>query len=242
MKRTILILLLALTPVVYAQNDSAAIRIVERYLGILNIDALPHDSMLVINTTVTYPGTTDTFTMRRMYMWPLMFRMDVFDQKGKRQNGLCTNGTTRFRSYDNKRKWWRDITQATFYNLFAPYDFRGPLYNWQSQGVDLKYEGRADFRGQQLEVVKVSGPLVFTRHYMFEETGLLAVTLVSDTIETEDSLNVTSHMEWICQHEYQQIGATVLPSLESFSRDKRLTILHSEAVLKPKDTLIFNQD
>lgn len=242
MKRTILILLLALAPVVQAQSDSAAIRIVERYLGILNIDALPHDSMLVINTTVTYPGSTDTFTMQRLYVWPHMFRVDVYDQKGKRQKGLCSNGTTRHRSYDQQRGWWRDVTQATFYNMLASYDFRGPLYNWQSQGVDLRYEGRADFRGQPLEVVKVSGPLVFTRHYMFEETGLLAVILVSDTIETEDSLNVESHLEWICQHEFQQLGATVLPSLESFSRDHRLTILHSEAMLKPKDTLLFNQD
>ena len=242
MKRIALIIALLLPLALHAKSDSTAAAIVDRYLSLLNVDALPHDSMLVITTTVTSPGSTDTFTMKRLYAWPQMFRVDVFDAGGKRLTGLCGNGTTRHRSYDTLRGWWRELTKETFYYKLSSFDFRGPLYNWRSQGVDLEYQGKTTVKGEQLDVVKVSGPTVYTRMYMFQDNGMLALIIDSDKVEADDAPYSDTHIEWKCIHEYQHIGETLLPSLESFARDNRLTVLQSEAHLEALETLQFNQD
>ena len=243
MKRLALILALMLPTALWGQSDSAAIRIVERYLGILNIEAIPADSMLVLNTQIVYPATHDTLTMRRLYATPQMFRVDVYDSRGKLQTGLCGNGTNRYRLYDRKRGWWGDITRETFFNKLYGFDFRGPLYTWRSDNAELTYRGKADYKGQQLDVVEVSTPGFYKRTYMFEPSGMLSVILESLENSEEDYNPMRdAHIDWKCFHEYQLVGNTILPSLESFSRDNELTILSTEARFEKRDNLQFNQD
>ena len=104
MKR-LLICIICLTPMVAsAQSDSTAIRIVNRYLDIMNIEALPQDSMLVVNTTITYPTTGDTLYMKRLYAPPQMFRVEVRLPNGTLQTGLCSNGKKRFRLQSEREK------------------------------------------------------------------------------------------------------------------------------------------
>ncbi len=242
MKKIFFIFATILPLAVAAQSDSTAIRIVDRYLNIMNVGALPTDSTLVINTQIVYPSTGDTLTMRRLYAPPQMFRVEVFNSKGELQTGLCGNGKDRFRAFSPTSGWWRDITVESFYNRLGGFDVRGPLYNWRNDNAYLTYRGQTDYKGQKLEVVHYSAPGFFKRLYMFEESGLLSVIIEEDTVDEGYNALHDAHIDWKCVHEYTNIGPAILPSLESFMREKLLTVLRSEMHFEKRDNLQFNQD
>jgi len=246
MKRTAIItLLLALLPLAaVAQKIDTAAAIVDRYLELLGADRLPQDSMLTLVTTITSPGSQDTFIMKRWYMAPHMMRVEVWHGK-KLQTGLCTNGKNRFRVYRPKLGYWEEKYDYAFYEDMDNYDFRGPLYNWRAKGLTLRYKGITLAKGDhELQTVIVEGPRIFTRHYMFEPTGLLSVIIETDELDTtEYKYNGEPHTQWKIEHEYMQVGPnSILPKEESFLRDGVLTIMRTEAKLERKQTLLFNKD
>ncbi len=242
MKRLTLILLCLLPLAASAQSDSTAIRIVNRYLNIMNIDALPKDSMLVVNTLITYPTTGDTLHMKRYYAAPQMFRIEVRQADGTLQTGLCGNGDKRFRAFAPKSGWWRDITPESFYSRLYGFDIRGPLYNWQNNNAYLTYRGRTEYKGEHLDVVHFTAPGFYSRLYMFESSGLLSVIIEEDSLDEHYKQLNDARIDWKCEHEYTNVGPAILPSLESFMRENTLTVLRSEMKLEKRDNLIFNQD
>lgn len=242
MKRLLIILTLLSPLILKAQTDSMAAKIVDRYLAMLNIDAIPRDSMMVMHTVITYPGSTDTFTMDRYYMFPQKFRVDIFRPDGSRQTGLYSDGQRYYRFYDPKRKLWGSMTPETFYGQFGGLDFRGPLYKWRTKAMELSYEGKVKVKDEQLDAVKVTAPGTYTRTYMFQETGMLAVILESDETDTTFHVYKDMHIDWKCIHEYQRVGNTILPSLESFARKNELTVLRSEWHLEPRNNKLFNKE
>ena len=225
-----------------AQTDSVAARLVDRYLDILNIDALPQDSMLVLTTTITTPGSSDTITMRRLFQPPQMFRVEVRDAIGL-QSGLYTNGKGLYRAYA-ENKGWGVIAPDNFYLRLTGFDFRGPLYHWRTGGLMMKYIGKVDVaqKGEELDAVRVEVDGMYTRLYMFEESGLLSVIVELDEGANERSLLKDTHIQWKCEHEYNRVGPTLLPSLESFMRNGQLTVLRTEMHLEPRDDKPFNHD
>jgi hypothetical protein len=242
--KLILIALLALMPLVSTAQADTAATIVDRYLDLLGVDRLPQDKMLTLVTTITSPGSQDTFIMKRWYIAPRMMRVEVW-YGDTLQTGLCTNGKDRYRVYKPMLGYWEEKPDYAFYEDMQSYDFRGPLYNWRNNGLKLRYKGITRAKGDhELQTVIVEGPKLFTRHYMFEPTGLLAVIIETDEYDsTEYHYNGEPHTEWKMEHEYMQVGtASILPKEESFMRDGVLTILRTEAKLEPKQTLLFNKD
>lgn len=213
-----------------AQTDSTAARIVDRYLDILNINALPTDSMLVLTTEITQPGSSDTIVMRRLFQQPQMFLIEVTDSKGL-QNGMCTDGKTYYRSYSQNYKMWRDLTPETFFRQLTGYDFRGPLYNWRNTGLMMSYRGKVkaeDKGGAMFDVVRVEVEGSYMRDYMFEPSGLLSVIIETDSMVAGFGAFGDAHIDWKIIHEYGNIGRTILPIVESFARQGEVTILRTE--------------
>ena len=241
MKKLLAILILLLPLTAFSQSDSTAIRIVERYLNILNIEALPHDSMLVLTTEITSPTGGDTFSMRRLYAWPQMFLVEVRTADGKLQTGLCGNGTD-YRVYSEKYNAWRNITTASFYDRLYGFDFRGPLYNWRNDNAEMTYGGHTTYKGQKLEVVNVSAPGFFHRTYLFEPSGILSAIIENDTIDEHYGKLMDAHIDWKIIHEYQNVGQTIIPALESFMREGELTVMRTEAHLEERNNLLFKKD
>lgn len=242
MKRLVLTLILALPLAVAAQSDSAAVRIVERYLAIMNIDAMPADSMLVATTQIVYPITGDTLTMRRLYAAPHMFRVEVRDADGKLQTGLCGDGISHYRAYSTHAMQWRSITRESYFSRLGGFDLRGPLYDWRNENAYLTYRGATEYKGQRLDVVHFSAPGYFGRLYMFEPSGLLSVILEEDSVDDGYHALLDAHIDWKCVHEYAHVGPLLIPSIESFMREKTLTVLHTEAHLEKRDNDQFRQD
>ena len=225
-----------------AQSDSVATHIVDRYLDILNINALPQDSMLVLTTTVTRPGGSDTVTMRRLFQPPQMFRVDVYGKAGL-QYGLYSNGKERFRQY-GVGKGWDVVPPEYFYLKLNGYDFRGPLYGWRSKNLMMSYQGKVDVQGSdtRLDAVRVAVEGMYTRIYMFEESGLLSVIVELDEGADKERLKEYSHIEWKCEHEYGEIGNSVLPVVESFMRRGELTVMRTDMHFEKRNDALFNHD
>ena len=99
----VIILLLLTGGVATAQkisNAEFAEKVVERYLGLLNIGALRGDSILYMETTMTntdLPG--DTMVMIRCYQAPNRFRMEL-RYHDTLVHGSYTDGRGIYRMYD----------------------------------------------------------------------------------------------------------------------------------------------
>lgn len=249
MKKLAFLLLLA--PLTLWAQDSpqdTARTIVERYLKMLNYEALPTDSTLVLETTVTFHGSTDSYTLRRWYAPPTMMRIEVW-HGDTLTTGLCTNGSGRHREYSRHNGWWNDVDHSLFHQHVDAYDFHSPLYNWEMRGITLKYKGTTELKGQQLEVVQAHQKDSYVRYYMFEkQSGLLV--LMQERDEDTTSAGIQSLMKALTVkpidykviHEYLPVGESLIKSQESYMRDGVLTIMNTTARFEPRNNLLFNQD
>lgn len=247
MKKIALILLLTLPVWVQAQNhqdllDDSAKVVVDRYLQLLNIEGLPQDSLLVMETAITFYGEKDTIWIRRWYAAPEKYRVEVWNH-GKLETGLISNGKDRFRKYVPAYESWESITLADFQDRLTGYDFRGPLYNWRDKGASLKWNGTTTLKGEPLQVVKVNCPAMYERYYMFEpESGLLTLIFETDKVYGNYSPRREGHIDWKSIHEYQPLATGILPSLESFMRGGVLTIMSSTTHFEKNNPEIFEHD
>ena len=242
MKRFALALTLLLPLAAAAQSDSTAIRIVDRYLKIMNIDAMPADSMLVATTEIVYPISGDTFTMQRYYATPQMHRIEVRKTDGSLQTGLYGNGSDTYKAYTDKYRQWVSVTTESFYSRLGGFDLRGPLYNWRSANAYLVYRGKTSYKGQQLDAVHYSAPGFFGRLYLFEPSGLLSAIIEDDTVNDGYNALLDAHIDWKCIHEYDYVGPMLLPTVESFMRQNTLTIMRTRMRLEKRDNSLFNHD
>lgn len=247
MKKFIFGLLLLLPTWGMAQNhqdvlSDTARAVVDRYLQLLNIEELPQDSMLVMETVITFYGEKDTIWMRRWYAAPQQFRVEVWNG-GKLETGLISNGKDRFRQYMTRGKFWESTKQEILLDRLRGYDFRGPLYDWRDKAATLSWNGTTTLKGQKLNVVRVKCPSMYERYYMFEpESGLLTLIIETENIEDDFKPLNDSHIEWKAVHEYQPIGNSMLPSQESFMRKGTLTILNSTYHFESLNPDIFEKD
>lgn len=223
--------------------DTAAM-LVDRYLGIMNADAMPRDSMLTLETKIYTVGTTDTFTLKRWYAWPQEHRIEVWRPDGSMQTAFSSNGNGRIRMYKPDLGYWVDITADAFYDRLSGYDWRGPLYGWRVQNARLEYRGRvvAKDHGEMASVL-VQVPERYDREYMFEPTGLLAFIRETGNMDTSNYKPFeAARIEMKFMHEYQAVGPMVLPRVESFVRRGRVTVQTTEAAIVGRDEMIFNAD
>lgn len=241
MRRTLVLLtLLAAGFTTHGQAVDTAARIVDRYNELLGNYRWPADSLLVMKTLITSPGSTDTFVMKRWYMPPQMQRVEVWLGKIL-QTGFCSNGKDVFRMYRDRWREWKDTSSLAYYENFVGYDFRGPLYNWRAQGAELTYKGLSSVLGRNgMESVKVVTPRLYSRYYFFEPTGLMSVVVETDEINEEPPHKVP-HTEWKFIHEYLPVGNCLLPCKESFMRDGKLTVMETTAHFEAADTTIFRK-
>lgn len=244
MIRKLLTLIMLLLPLGAAAQDTAA-AIVDRYLRLLNYEALPKDSTLVVETVITFHGSEDTFSLRRYYAHDGMMRIEMW-QGDSLTMGYCTNGSTRFRKYSPYMGYWNDVADTLLAKEMQPYDFRGPLYRWREQGLQLDYRGTSSFKGQPLQVVRARRDGQYTRKYLFEEqSGLLLIILEEDDLPVDNTSyrpGRISPIQYKVFHEYLPVGESLVPSQESFMRDNLLTIMNSRARFVARDNLLFNQD
>ena len=244
MKKTLMMLALLL-PMAAAAQDSAE-AVVGRYLRMLNYEALPMDSLLVMETTITFHGSTDTFTMRRLFAAPNMMRVEVW-HGDTLTNGYCTNGGSRHREYARNQGWWNDARHEDFHRRIDSYEFRGPLYRWQERGIKLTYMGGTMTKGERLQVVRAEMKDNYTRYYMFEQrSGLLVLMQERDEDTTEGNTVLKSlrpsPIEYEVTHEYLPIGESLIPSETSYMRGGLLTIMRTSAHFEPRNDLLFNKD
>lgn len=243
MKTKLTILAMLLLPLMsWGQVDTAAARILDRYVEMLNITALPKDSMLVLTTTITTTGHSDTVVMERLFIPPQMYRVEVRDSHGL-QTALCSNGQDRYRGY-SEATGWGDMRPWKFYNHLVGFDFHGPLHNWRAKGYIVKYLGKVtvEQKGAQLDAVHVDVDGHYSRTYLFDPSGLLSLILEDGSNLDPDSPFQEVHIDWKCEHEYSRIGETLLPSLESFLRGGEVTVLRTEMHFEKPDLKRFNQD
>ena len=245
--KKIVFLMLWMPLVAVAQNhqdvlSDSARAVVDRYVQMLNIDNLPQDSLLVIETAVTQYGVKDTVRMRRWYAAGEKFRVEVWH--GNRiETGMVSNGKDRFHRYIRSLNSWEPVTLEDFLQHFQGYDFRGPLYNWRGKGATLSWNGTTQLKGETLQVVRVNSPTMYERYYMFEpESGLLTLIFETENLMEGAHQHNETHVEWKRIHEYQPLTTGILPSLESFMRGGVLTILSSTYHFEKLDTEIFERD
>lgn len=245
MKRILITLLLLLPATAFGQlgnGDDTAATVVDRYLTLLNIEGYSEDSMLVMETAVTVYGSDDTLWMRRWFAPAKKLRMELW-YKDTLTEGLISNGVDNFLRYDAKKGKWVEESRQKMAHLLSGYDFRGPLYLWRWNGSTLTWNGMGDIKGKPMQVVKVSRSGMYDRYYMFDPaSGLLTLIMESEDFDPENPPKKEGHIEWKSVNEYLPVSNHLVPSLESFMRDGRLTILSTTAHLEYLRPRIFNRE
>ena len=244
MKQTLIAILLLLPATLFGQQepvDSAAL-VVDRYLSTLNVEGYSEDSMLVMETAVTEYGSSDTLWLRRWFASPKKHRMELW-RDGQLVEGLIGNDADVFLRYNAKEQRWEKLGEREFFSQVAGYDFRGPLYLWRWSNTKLTWNGITDVEGKPLQVVKASRPGLYDRFYMFEpSSGLLTLIVETEEYVGKNEPLKESHVEWKCCHEYLPVSNHLVPSLESFKRDGKLTILSTTAHMEHIRPRLFNRE
>lgn len=243
MKRLLLtLMLLPATLAAQTEASDSAATAVDRYLQMLNPYGLPKDSMLVMETVITTQGDPDTLRMTRWFAEGEMFRVEV-RHDDELLTGLCSNGQNRHRQYNSQNGWWEDLPQEELTAMLVGYDWRGPLFDWRRKGALLTWNGTSMLKGHKMLVVKVVMPGMYDRNYLFDaQTGLLTLVVESATENGTPARIRGHHIEWRSMHEYMPLGESLIPSLESFVRNKTLTVLATTMHLEKTDTHLFNRD
>ena len=245
MKRTLIAWLLLLPALASAQqwddNDTAT-QVVDRYLRLLNVESYSEDSMLVMETAVTVYGSGDTMTLRRWFSPAKKHRVELW-YDGQLREGLISNDEDVFLHYNAEGKRWDTVSKKEFSTLVSGYDIRGPLYLWRWRGAKLTWNGLTELKGAPLQVVKVERPERYDRYYMFDPVSGLLVLIVETEHYTGDTEPIKgSHIDWKSCHEYLPVSNHLVPSLESFMRNGKLTIMSTTAHLEPIRPRIFNRE
>lgn len=244
MKRTFLAILLLLPAMAFGQQleEDSATRVVDRYLTLMNVEGYSADSMLVMETAVTVYGSSDTLWLRRWFAPPKKYRVEQW-YDGQLREGLIGNDEDAFLHYNAEEKHWDKVSEKDFLTLVSGYDFRGALYMWRWKGAKLIWNGTTELKGEPLQVIKVEHPNMYDRYYMFEPgSGLLTLIIETEDHNPNYAPHKEGHIDWKSYHEYLPVSNHLVPSLESFMRDGKLTILSTTAHLEPIRPRIFNRE
>lgn len=240
MKRilSLLPLLLAAVTAFSQQKDSASL-IVQRYFDVVHFGNVYPDSMLYIESKIfdrDEPG--DTLILRRWHIEPKSNRVELW-HKGELGIGLIGNSTGIYSQYNADHKEWSLVTEETFLDAYAAYDYHGPLWNWRHNGIELFYSGKVDFKGNPAYRIFVTDPVRYDRYYIFEkQTGLLFLIHELDGHHPDMTTN-NPKVDWRAIHEYTPVGRSYFPSVESYQSQEHITIINHTYKYLPIDEEIF---
>lgn len=221
--------------------DGKASQVVADFYRALNLGALQVDSLLYIESRIVPRGQTDTLVMQRWAGPRQRQRMELW-YDGVLQQCLFTDGKTYYECY-HIGEGWKSVNAESFYDEALGYDFRGPLYQWYLHGNELRYEGSVLFEGQPAERIGVRNPTRYDRRYYFErDSKLLFLYTESDSIGGEPvPVAPRNRVDWHAYHEYQPLGAMLLPSVESYQHNGSVTFIFHRAQYVAPDEKLFTQ-
>lgn len=226
-----------------ATNLDTAIQIIERHYEMMNYEAMPQDSMLYIESQIIFKDSlTDTLIMRRWYVWPNRFRLEI-TQRDSLLAGLRNDGEDEYYKYDIRREDW-DVVNITYYHdEMAAYDYRGPLYKWEVNGGELHYEGEFEYEGQPVNSIYVSMPGTYDRHYIFEkESGLLFLINETGTSFERAEYAIKNHIDWRAYMEYGQVGLSLIPTIEQYKQNGTIVTTYHHGEILPIDDRLFTHN
>lgn len=226
-------------------NADSAESIVNRYLAALNIDGIRGDKILYMETYIYYHSTPhDTAILKRWYMPPNLFRTELWHGDTLLE-GAYTDGHSVYKEYNRSMQIlnWTTIAQSRYYNVAPQYDFRGELYSWKANAVDLKYKGIWHFNGQEVYRVLAEEPNKYNCYYLFEkESGLLFMKEETNERSEYSGHVKYDHPDWHAWHEYQPVGTAILPSIESYQVGNDRVYYFTSYRYIPVDKRIFTED
>ena len=224
-------------------TDSARL-VVNRYLDILNYDALRSDSIFYVETIIYKRSQPDdTAILKRWFLPPNLFRAELWHGDTLLE-GCFSNCRDIFREYKlGMLDGWTRVSPSRYYDIMPKYDFRGPLHNWETNGNELRYDGIWDYQGHDVYRIYVESVNKYNRYFLFEkESGLLF--FIEETKKHSDFSNhqAFSHPDWHGFHEYQPIGPVILPSIESYQMDGDVIFYYSNFRYLPKRVEVFTTE
>lgn len=230
-------------PVVYngkSYTDSA-VMVVERYLDILNYKALSNDSTLHITCAITKRSTpADTLYMHHWHAAPEYYMTEIV-YKGRRLLAYYRDGYGTFQRYNKETRQWDKLSEMDYEREASAYDFHSPLYEWESGGITLRYDGEWDYNGHRVYRVYAQAKTRHDRYYIFEkQSGLL---FFIDELDTRNGTAVEGNnidqIDWRAYEEYQPIGNCIMPSIEVYQQNGDITRIQRKFEYIGKDLKRF---
>lgn len=228
-----------------ARDTARATQIIDNYLSFVDFSPLlKGDSMVcVVSKVVNQSHPNDTLTIYRWYASGHRCRIEMMHEK-KMAEGLYCDGRSMFRSFDTKRRVWRDLKQESFYDIADPLDIRGALYNWHSKGAEAYYEGRVDYNGHKVDRVFFTSPGTFNRYYYFDPSNGLPflVTEEAKMFGDEKPNKKSQRVDWRAWHEFTPFNGHLMPSIESYQAEGDIVFIYHTYHMEQTRKGLFTED
>ena len=226
-------------------TDSAAY-VVDRFLQIVNYDAIEADSLLYSESKLFNVHSTDTLRMLRWFSSQNKIRIELW-RHDTLVVGFYSNERDKFRSYDLKTRQWEDLGVSDFFRKTKGYSYKNALSRWRDEKYKLTYKGVWRYEGRDTYRVHVQANDQYDRDYLFErQSGLLFLVDESDTYRKNLIDEPGMHPSWRAYHEYIPLGnvvkAALLTSKESYLYDGQVTVMASTYKYIPKNDGVFEND
>ena len=226
-----------------SRADSAEM-VVSNFYALTGTADLPPDSILFIESRIVNRGATDPVTMLRWFASNHRFRLEL--RRGDTLlSAIYGDAQSRFRTSSYQQPGWHDCKAENFFDEAMSYDFRGPLFNWQNRGCELKYLGQFDFQGHPVYAVEALCPNAFGRRYLFEKNTGLLVLFTEDSLVFGDKAThgqLVNRVDWHAYHEYQPLGGRIFFSSESYQREHIIVLLTHQMRFIPFRKEFFSLD
>lgn len=235
---------MALLPfLLHGQVADTAEAVVERYLRLMNYEALPKDQILKVTTkTVSNRHPMDTSIVKRWFAWPNSYRIEVW-HRDTLLEGWHNDEQKTFRRYDEGKKKWVVEHELTYFDRVTGYDIRSVLYFRKKNGMEMRYGGMRTFEGHQVYVVATRVPGMYDRDYLFEaESGLLFLMIEKDSHEAGERMDAKNHIDWKTIDEYLPVGESLIASKEQYQHQGRRIVATHQPELIPMDRTLFSKD
>ena len=234
--------LIAAAPQATAQ-DSIAAAIVDQYIKRLDIDAIPSDSLLYVESRIIQRGYSDTLIMRRWKGTANRQRVELW-YEGTLQKAFYSDGRHLYRSYDTEDGKWHSINADKYYDLVQPYSIGGPLQRWRVNGEELSYGGIATLDSSRLYRILATSNSHYDRQYFIDcNSRLLVLYTESNSVNGEPlSTEGKRRVDWHAYTEYQTVGNMLLPSKERYQHAGNITLIEHAIRFVKTDEKIFNSE
>ena len=226
------------------QDDTTrAIRIIDNYIGMMDLERIDTDSAICITTyVIDQSHTEDTMFIYRWYQGD-RYRIEIW-QGGRVGEGVYSDGEKTHRRFHSGQRQWVSLTRESLYGFRYRLDVRGALLDWRIKGAEPRYDSEVTYNGAKADRLFVQEPGKFDRYYYFEQASGLLFMVTEENHSYGDAriVDESRRVDYRGWHEFIPFRGLMMPSIESYQAGGSKVVLYHHYSIQQVSPTLFTED